>query len=74
MVEFYGANKRENSRSVIVLMATDYSPTNDPQEIANTFKEDGGILMVFSELSPREDRRQEQITWRHTESQCLCRS
>ncbi|CAD6185843.1 unnamed protein product [Caenorhabditis auriculariae] len=41
---------RANARKVLVVLATTYKPGDyeDPTQMANTFKEDGGILVVYN--------------------------
>lgn len=52
IAEFNGPNHRINAREVIIVMAAAFNPigTNAPSKTASTFKEDGGVLMVFSEF------------------------
>ena len=52
VAQFNGPNHRSNARWIIIVMAAAFDPegTNAPNKTATTIKEDGGILMVFSEF------------------------
>ena len=48
--QFNGPSHRSNARKVIVVMASTYNPggVTAPQQAAEGFKEDGGVLIVYS--------------------------
>ena len=48
--ELIGPAHRQNAKKVIIVFATTFNPqgSHPPQEAAQTFIADGGILMVYS--------------------------
>lgn len=50
VAQFNGPNHRGNARRVIIVMAAVFNPEgeNAPNKTAQTFKEQDGVLMVFS--------------------------
>ena len=54
IAQFNGPNHRSNARRIIIVMAAAFDPegANAPFKTASTFKEDGGILMVYSKFEP----------------------
>ena len=48
--ELSGPAHRPNAKKVMMVMATTFDPlgTNPPQDAANNFTSDGGIIIVYS--------------------------
>lgn len=49
--EFYGPAHRLNAKRVMIVFASSFNPQGQdaPQQVADIFKESGGILIVYSE-------------------------